>query len=88
MPGSRVLGQRMSRVIGYSGVAWEAGHQLAADIEGIVSEPPYLPSSANGITTTGSSGSRWSTGGNSPACTLAASSGASLKVNVRPVRAS
>ena len=39
--------------------------------------PPYLPMRSTGVTTSGSSGSRSSTGGNSPAATRAASIGAS-----------
>jgi hypothetical protein len=40
--------------------------------------PPYWPTASNGVTTTGLSGSRSSTGGRVPAATISASIGASL----------
>ena len=45
--------------------------------------PPYVPTSSIGVRTDGFSGSRSSTGGNSPAATRAASIGASPYLPVR-----
>ena len=57
---------------------WPSPNHAQALVTPMVSVPPYWPTSSSGVITTGSGGSRSSTGGSSPAATLAANIGASL----------